>query len=124
MNCGVIMGRVQETGLSHPSLHTQPTLTFNLKDSPAEQLAPHEIKAQHPGEFISHLLNLNLSAGLAPFARHSQTLKNPPKTVNTWISCCSKACQTPCASCGHARRRFDFLYSISEAKLFEKSFLA
>ncbi|WP_053006785.1 hypothetical protein [Chromobacterium subtsugae] len=49
-------------------------------------MAPHEIEAQHPGEFISHLLDLNLSAGLAAFARYRQTLKNPPKTVDEYLN--------------------------------------
>ncbi|OQS10866.1 PIN domain-containing protein [Chromobacterium violaceum] len=65
--------------------HASVIVTFNLKDFPTEQLAQHEIEAQHPDEFISHLLDLNLAASLAAFAHHRKTLKNPPKTVDEYL---------------------------------------
>jgi hypothetical protein len=33
-------------------------VTYNLKDFPAEGIAPYGIEAQHPDEFVSHLFDL------------------------------------------------------------------
>lgn len=39
-------------------------VTFNLKDFPKSALAEHDIDAQHPDEFIGHLITYSPCAGL------------------------------------------------------------
>jgi PIN domain len=60
-------------------------VTYNLADFPAEALAPHEIEAQHPDEFIGHLLDLDAGAVCTAVKRHRESLRNPPKTVAEYL---------------------------------------
>jgi len=60
-------------------------VTFNLKDFPAETLDEYDIWAQHPDEFISHLIDLAPDVVLLAARRHRAALKNPPKTVDEYI---------------------------------------
>lgn len=60
-------------------------VTFNLKDFPAEALAAHEVEAQHPDEFIAHLIDLNPARVLGAVARHRASLKNPPRTQEEYL---------------------------------------
>jgi hypothetical protein len=61
-------------------------VTANVRDFPAETLAPFGIEAQHPDEFILHLLDLapGIVAGAA--RTHRESLKNPPKTIDDYLS--------------------------------------
>ena len=61
-------------------------VTFNLKDFPTEALAPHGVRAQHPDEFVGHLLDdcRDLVCGAAKEQRAS--LKNPPKSVAEYLN--------------------------------------
>jgi predicted nucleic acid-binding protein len=56
-------------------------VTYNLKDFPGEVLGKYGIEAQHPDEFIMHLLDLAPQVVCAAVKRQRQNLKNPPKTV-------------------------------------------
>lgn len=60
-------------------------VTINLRDFPAGALAPFGIEAQHPDEFILHLLDLAPGAVVAAAQDHRQSLKNPPKTEATYL---------------------------------------
>lgn len=60
-------------------------VTFNLKDFPAEMLEEYEVEAQHPDEFIAHLIDLNPAWVLAAVARHRASLKNPPKSREDYL---------------------------------------
>jgi hypothetical protein len=61
-------------------------VTYNLKDFPEAVLAPYGIEAQHPDEFIIHLLELSPATVCAAAKRQRQSLKNPPKTVEEYLS--------------------------------------
>jgi hypothetical protein len=61
-------------------------VTFNLTDFPADILKPHGIAAQHPDEFIRHLLDLAPGEVCAAARRHRESLKNPPKTVDEYLA--------------------------------------
>lgn len=61
-------------------------VTFNLNDFPAANLAPHGIEAQHPDEFIGHLIDLAPGDVAAAVREHRQSLKNPPKTVEEYLA--------------------------------------
>lgn len=60
-------------------------VTFNLKDYPADILAEFDVEAQHPDEFISHLLDLNASRVCFAAETHRARLRNPPKTVDEYL---------------------------------------
>jgi predicted nucleic acid-binding protein len=60
-------------------------VTANVRDFPAEVLAPFEIAAQHPDEFIVHLLDLAPGLVIAAAQRHRESLKNPAKSVVEYL---------------------------------------
>jgi hypothetical protein len=60
-------------------------VTFNLDDFPAQVLAPYGVEAQHPDEFILHLLDLNSAAVCEAAQRQRSRLKNPPKTFDEYL---------------------------------------
>lgn len=60
-------------------------VTFNLGDFPSEVLTQYSIEAQHPDEFIMHLLDLNSGRVCAAAERHRRSLKNPPKTPDEYL---------------------------------------
>jgi len=61
-------------------------VTFNLDDFPAEYVDRFGIEAQHPDEFITHLLDLAPAAVCAAAKRQREALKNPPKSVDDLLS--------------------------------------
>ncbi len=65
-------------------------VTFNLKHFPEDYLAKYGLEAQHPDEFITHLLDLNQGAICAAAKRHRAALKNLPKTVEEYLETLAK----------------------------------
>ena len=57
-------------------------VTRNLRDFPADCLAPHGLTAQHPDVFIADLLDAEPEAVLAAVRGHRAALRNPPRTAN------------------------------------------
>lgn len=60
-------------------------VTFNLDDFPREVLEPLGVEAQHPDEFITHLIDLNPGAVCTAAKRQRASLKNPPRTVEEFL---------------------------------------
>jgi hypothetical protein len=60
-------------------------VTMNLKDFPADSLAPFAIEAQHPDVFIRNLLRLHETAMIAAVALHRAALRNPPKSAEEYL---------------------------------------
>lgn len=60
-------------------------VTFNLKDFPAEALAPYGILAQHPDDFVSRLVDDAPDLVCAAAKGQRKTLKNPPKSVAEYL---------------------------------------
>ena len=60
-------------------------VTFNLADFPKGQLARFQLEAQHPDDFILHLLNLHPSLVCEAAAKHRRSLQNPPKTADEYL---------------------------------------
>ncbi len=56
-------------------------VTFNLSDFPSETLRNYGIEAQHPDEFVMHLLDLAPQVVCAAVKRQRQNLKKPPVSV-------------------------------------------
>lgn len=61
-------------------------VTYNLNDFPAEVLEHYGIGAQHPDEFITHLLDLAPEAVYAAAKRQRERLRKPPKTVEEYLA--------------------------------------
>ena len=63
-------------------------VTFNLKDCPDEELKKYGIEAQHPDEFVRHLIDLSLPTTLEAVKALRESLKNPPysaeKLLQVW----------------------------------------
>jgi predicted nucleic acid-binding protein len=60
-------------------------VTFNLKDFPAAQVEQYGVEAQHPDEFIVHLIDLNQAKVCAAAEEQRKSLRNPPKTVEEYL---------------------------------------
>ncbi len=60
-------------------------VTMNLRDFPSDIIGSFGIEAQHPDEFVLHLLDLALGTVVAAAQNHRQSLKNPPKTVAEYL---------------------------------------
>ncbi len=55
-------------------------VTLNLRDFPADRLAPHGLEARHPDDFIVGLFETQPGAVLAAVRGHRAALKNPPRS--------------------------------------------
>jgi len=60
-------------------------VTFNLKDFPPAALERYGIEAQHPDEFVTHLLDLAPGEVCAAARNHRLSLKKPPKTIAEYL---------------------------------------
>lgn len=60
-------------------------VTFNLKDFPKTILAPLNIEAVHPDEFIAGLWSLNKAAVLHAVMRQRAALKNPAYSADKFL---------------------------------------
>jgi predicted nucleic acid-binding protein len=61
-------------------------VTANLRDFPAETLAEFGIDAQHPDEFVLHLLDLAPGIVAEAARNHRESLKNPPKSIDEYLN--------------------------------------
>ncbi len=64
----------------------QVIVTSNLRDFPADALAPWEMEAQHPDTFVLHLLSLDPGAVVRAVLAQVAGLKAPPATVPELLS--------------------------------------
>jgi len=55
-------------------------VTFDLDDFPADAIQPYGVDAQHPDDFVTHLLDLAPTAVYRAVRRQREALKNPSKT--------------------------------------------
>lgn len=60
-------------------------VTKNLRDFPADRLAPFGIRAEHPDAFVRSLLDWHEAATLGAVARHRASLRHPPKSVDEYL---------------------------------------
>lgn len=60
-------------------------VTFNLRDFPGAQVEQYGIEAQHPDEFITHLIDLNQAKVCAAAEEQRRSLRRPPKTVEEYL---------------------------------------
>jgi predicted nucleic acid-binding protein len=65
-------------------------VTYNLKDFPAKELGKYDIAAQHPDEFLTHVVDLAPGIVSAACRTHRNRLKNPAKSVEEYLECLEK----------------------------------
>ena len=61
-------------------------VTINIRDFPGDILAPFGIEAQHPDEFVLHLLDLAPGVVAGAARNHRESLGNPPKTIEKYLN--------------------------------------
>lgn len=59
----------------------QTIVTFNLDDFPDEKLAPYNIEAKHPDEFVLDTIDLAAGVVTKVVGEQAASLKNPPRSV-------------------------------------------
>jgi predicted nucleic acid-binding protein len=62
--------------------HADVIVTFNLKDFPQSQLSMYGLEAQHPDEFVSHLIDLAPYLVFEVLHQQQAALKNPPQSID------------------------------------------
>ena len=65
-------------------------VTFNLKDFPDSALQPLGLVAQHPDDFLEHLLDLFPQVVLEEVREQRLDLKNPPYSVEEHLDALAK----------------------------------
>ena len=65
-------------------------VTYNLSDFPASHVEKYGIEAQHPDDFVTHLLDLAAPQVCTAVKRHRASLRNPPKTVDDFLDALAK----------------------------------
>jgi hypothetical protein len=60
----------------------QTIVTHNLADFPADALAPWNIQAQHPDEFLLGLFNIQPELAVSLVERQAAALRSPPLTLD------------------------------------------
>lgn len=65
-------------------------VTFNLKNFPDQDLSPFGVRAIHPDDFITDLMELHIGAVLEAVRRHRASLKNPPFSSREYLDCLLK----------------------------------
>jgi hypothetical protein len=61
-------------------------VTYNLADFPPDVLARYGIEAQHPDDFIVHLLDLAPGSVCAAVKRQRENLRSPPKSAEELLA--------------------------------------
>jgi predicted nucleic acid-binding protein len=61
-------------------------VTYNLSDFPADTLATYGLEAQHPDEFVSHLIDLNDHVVLTAVRKMRANLRAPPVSAEDLIA--------------------------------------
>ena len=73
-------------------------VTMNLRDFPADVVGAFGIEAQHPDEFVLHLLDVDAGTVIAAVETHRQSLKNPAKSTNEYLGTLERQGLTQTAS--------------------------
>ena len=61
-------------------------VTANLRDFPANRLAPHALAAQHPDTFIVDLFESDPDGVVAAVRDHRAALCNPPRSASDYLT--------------------------------------
>jgi hypothetical protein len=61
-------------------------VTYNTRDFPEAAIAPYEVSAQRPDEFLTHVLDLSPGVVLGALQRLRHSLKNPAVEAAEYLS--------------------------------------
>ena len=64
----------------------QTIVTSNLKDFPSDRLVSYDIVAQHPDEFLLHMLDLSPPTFSRVLGEQAGALRNPPVTLEELLA--------------------------------------
>lgn len=64
---------------------TDVIVTYNLKDFPETELSKYDVTAQHPDEFLTHLLDISSDGICEALHIVRARLRNPPKSVSEYL---------------------------------------
>ena len=70
--------------------NAQTIVTYNLVDFPSSVIAKYGVDAQHPDEFLRHLLDLNPARFMRTVQETRLSLKNPPKNSEEYLTILEK----------------------------------
>lgn len=70
--------------------NAQTIVTYNLADFPSSTLSKYEIDAQHPDDFLRHLLDLAPAKVIATVQETRKSLKNPPRNSREYLETLEK----------------------------------
>jgi predicted nucleic acid-binding protein len=59
----------------------QAIITFNLKDFPESKLAPYNVEAKHPDDFVLDMIDLAPGVVATVIAEQAKALRSPPRSV-------------------------------------------
>ena len=62
--------------------NAQVIVTFNLDDFPPDALAPYDIEAKHPDNFLLDSIDIAAGAVVRCLIEQAAALRNPPQSVN------------------------------------------
>ena len=65
-------------------------VTLNLKDFPQSALAPYQVKAISPDNFVLRIIEYNAKTFVTTVARHRAILARPPKSVDEYLATLEK----------------------------------
>jgi predicted nucleic acid-binding protein len=65
-------------------------VTYNLGDFPADALSAHGLRAQHPDDFITHLLDVAPGTVCTAAKNQRTSLRSPPKSVDEFLAILEK----------------------------------
>ena len=60
-------------------------VTRNLAHFPEVELSRYGVEAQHPDDFVTHLIHLEPRLVIAAVAEHRASLERPPKAVEEYL---------------------------------------
>lgn len=66
-------------------------VTANMRDFPDEVLDRFQLHAQHPDEFIAHLIDLDTARAISAVHDARQALVNPPRSVEEFLALLERA---------------------------------
>lgn len=59
-----------------------PIVTFNLSDFPVERLAPYDVEAIHPDDYVLGLIDFAPGSMCSIVTEQAASLRNPPRTIS------------------------------------------
>lgn len=69
----------------------QAIVTFNLADFPEDRLAPYDLEALHPDDFVMSAIDLGAGSVIKVVSEQAAALKSPPLSINDLLGILQRA---------------------------------